>query len=136
MLKSVFFWFLFAWIIALAVLHALGLQNFLYWEYWWYDILTHFMGGFWVGGIWSWVRLSRRRVEPLQKKVRFYVSTLVLVFVVAGVWEIFEYLGGMVDRSYERYLEDTITDIIVGTAGAFVATWLVASRFLRDRNLN
>ena len=35
-------------LIGIALLHICGVFFYLYWHFWWYDIVLHFLGGLWV----------------------------------------------------------------------------------------
>ena len=110
-LTTIFFLIAFS---LLAVIHYLALQLYLYWRLEWFDIPMHLFGGAVVAlGIFT---LKDLRIIPKTwLSLRF---VLLLVLLVAGVWELFElYTGIPIDNSY--YF-DTALDIIMGLAGGYV----------------
>ena len=48
MLKTPLFIWIFITVAIVAALHLSALQFYLYWRFWWFDLLTHFLGGLWV----------------------------------------------------------------------------------------
>ena len=108
----------------LAVLHVLGTIRFWYWTYWWFDNVTHLLGGFWVGGMVLWARFLRGNTEYADlDHERLFLNTAVMVFAVAIVWEITEYVGGAVFVSpLKQYVFDTATDLLSGVLGGVLAT--------------
>lgn len=134
--------FLFVVLIVLAFIHTTGLRHFWYWEYPWFDIITHFMGGGWVGGMFLWFRLFYRnnvgRVNPslLCRLTRpwvcparaggvntraLFAETALFLLVVAFFWEVLEYVGGVAFVAKGGYVLDTAIDFLMGLIGAFVA---------------
>ncbi len=99
----------------LAVIHIIALQLSLYWAFDWFDIPMHFFGG-------AIVALGVFTLNDLKIVVPdrwLHVSSVVLlVFLVAMVWEVYELLIGIPIES--NYLVDTITDLCMGTLGGLV----------------
>lgn len=88
----------------------------LYYELPWLDIPMHILGGFLIGGL--SIHLLR-----FQNKSKLVTVTHVLAYVVfvAIIWEISEYLKGVIDYdSFSDYF-DTFTDMINGIIGGLLA---------------
>lgn len=106
-----------------AALHAAAYEYYFYWSMWWYDIMMHGLGGLLIGLIAAWAITF-----PLREKLkvsRFFFIVGVTLFV-GILWEVFEYTVGTYANynSFNSYVFDTMTDIGMDTAGAFVATLL------------
>ena len=65
-------------IVLIAILNKAALSFFLYWKFWWFDIMMHFLGGLWIGGIVLWLYyLSGYVKNPVKtKKYIFWLSII------------------------------------------------------------
>lgn len=111
-----------------GVLYYLAGLFYLYWTYWWYDVVMHFLVGTTGGFSLYWGFFYSGLVFPRPFKSRALSVFLVFacVMTVAVGWEIFEYRNGITDSS-EGYVLDTINDLILGGTGGMLAA-LIASR--------
>jgi hypothetical protein len=125
--------FILIWVIALV--HMAAENFYLYWTFRWFDILTHFMGGIWVGlaGLWVWYFSGYIR-EVRRPTGRAILVALGAGFVIGILWELFElavwYLAG--NGLPSNYGPDTLLDLIVDMAGALAGFGLyriLARRF-------
>lgn len=94
--------------ILVLVLHLVGMDKELYFHFFWYDILLHFLGGLTIALFLS-----------------IFIKNKWLVFwgmiVIAIAWEVFEfYLNIAVDNPNE-YIFDTVKDFIMDSLGAALA---------------
>jgi hypothetical protein len=116
----------------LAILFALltagaywyGTQESLFWAYPWYDIMLHLMGGLSIGS-WASAVVLRMRLRP----VASFMFVIGAILVLAGAWEVFEYVAGLVRE--EGYLVDTTQDILNGLAGG-LTIWIFATLFYKN----
>src|SRR3989338_3960092 len=123
MFKHPFFVFLFVMLVVLVVINNTALRHFWYWSYPWFDIVTHFMGGFWVGGMLLWfLFLSGKKVDNAVRTRTLFIKTAVFVLVVALFWDGIEYGIGAVSIIQKGYFSDTIGDLFVGVAASIVVT--------------
>ena len=95
------------------ILHAIGLEFYLYWTYWWFDIVTHALGGFSVGLLSAFIFFG--------KYLRFLF--VVLILLILG-WEFFEVYVIGIDIYGASYVIDTFLDIAVSLIFAYVAALL------------
>lgn len=105
-----------------GVLQVVALKFFLYWTIWWFDIVMHFLGGFWIALIVLWFYKAFTRNEA--RSDHGYLLALLGVIVVGVAWEVFEVVAGLTDAE-ENYAVDTIVDLIMDTVGALVAAYIV-----------
>ncbi len=103
--------------VVLTVSHYLSLELSLYWRYLWLDLPMHLLGGATVGLGY----LSLRDLFPsLPARAFGLVPTIVAVMLVAVAWEVFEVMIGVVFNEADR-LRDTVSDLLVGALGGFIA---------------
>lgn len=120
MRKGLAYGILFVVSTAIAVTHFQGVINSWYWHYWWLDIIMHFAGGFLVGGI-AFIFLRDLYGFSGVSFFRIAVLSAAATLFVGGVWEIFEVLAGATYIYFEPYWLDTAEDLVLDTAGSFVA---------------
>lgn len=126
---------LFVLIWALAFIHIAAEYFYLYWQFRWFDMVTHYIGGVWVGlaALWLWYYSGYiRRSEGAAPRT-------LLVALVAGVsvgivWELYEYVVWQLSGRGlpPNYLPDTALDVCMDILGAFSA--YVLFTLLRRRN--
>jgi len=113
--------FILIWV--LAFLHMLAEAYYLYWTIDWFDIVTHFLGGLWLGiaSLWFWYLSGYLHKAHMPNKKALYIALGAGIFI--GIfWEIYEFtvwhLSGAGLPS--NYVSDTIMDICVDFVGACV----------------
>ena len=94
------------------ILHTLGIEAKLYWEYWWFDIVTHALGGLLIG-LFAALLFERHRLP---------IIYTVLIIIIIG-WEVFEILFAGVNPNTPGYEFDTVLDMIIGFGMAYGAVW-------------
>ncbi|HEY4511413.1 MAG TPA: hypothetical protein VJH55_01085 [Candidatus Paceibacterota bacterium] len=117
--------FIAALVVLIAVLHYAAIVFYLYWAYWWFDIMMHVLGGMAVGLLLYWF-LYRSAIVSIPRLPSWGV-VLVGTIVVGVGWEIFEYVIHLTYTNKESYVFDTSVDLlmdVVGAYGAYVATRL------------
>ncbi len=104
----------------------------LYWIFKWFDIVTHFIGGLWVGlaGVWLWYFSGYfREMQMPDKKLLFVV--LFSGITIGILWEFFEYIvwyfvgDGLPDNYIFDTTVDVFMDVIGSIVGFFVARYLI-----------
>jgi len=124
MLNDRFFLILFFVLIAVALIHGIGTAFFLYWKFWWLDVVAHFAGGFWVGGItlWGLTFLSNSiKEEIINSPFITLLLAAFIAFTVGVVWEIYEVLIDAVLFSFSDYMFDMILDLTMDVLGGIGA---------------
>lgn len=121
-LKKPLFPFLFIVILVIGILQTIATQFYLYWLFSWFDILMHFLGGFWFGFVAVWfVYFSGYTKTPrFVSRSSVIIVALVSALGVGLAWEVFEYFTGLT-FTVDKYIADTILDIIMDTIGGLVA---------------
>lgn len=112
----------------LVLLHGIGLYFNLYWLWPWFDIVTHFIGGLWLGLFSLWFVFYSGYVKPASARYTpFYALVIVTasIGVIAVVWELYKYLGNtLLGIPFPvNYIGDSILDMIMGLVGAFTGYW-------------
>ena len=115
------------------VLNNMALAEYFYWQYWWYDIMMHGLGGLLIGSIVTWGLLRIGYAQTLPRVAFFWATVLGIVIVGVG-WEIMEYTNGFFIGEV-NVLADTILDIIMDIMGGIVG-WFLFSRMLSEKSDN
>lgn len=122
MLKTPLFIWIFIIVAIVAAFHLSVLQFYLYWRFWWFDILTHFLGGLWVGISFLWLFFQSERVNIIKNNKNYNLAVAFLASLFVGImWEVFEYYSGIAVSDASNYAIDTATDISFGLIGGFAA---------------
>ncbi|MBU4479995.1 hypothetical protein KKG48_00940 [Patescibacteria group bacterium] len=114
-------------IVVIAFLNHIAIDNFLYWKFWWFDILMHFLGGFWVSLTALWFFYFSGFVKDFRKNLfNVFLISLVSIFAVGIGWEVFEF---MIEISFSNnYVADTVGDLIMDVIGSLTVTlWLLVT---------
>ncbi len=136
MLKQKLFLEQFILIIIIAVLHFLALQFYLYWTFWWLDILMHFLGGLWVGLTALWFFFFSGYMHKnvnLVRSTKIFLITIASVIVVGVLWEVWELWADLVFVNEAGYFLDTSLDMVMDTLGGIVA-FIYAKKHLKNKN--
>lgn len=117
MLRKIYPVFLLLIITVIAVLNFYAYRFHWYWEFWWFDMIMHTLGGIWVASTALWFRYFRFSSPRLPKKIPVFLLALVSVYVVGGGWELFEF---SLDKFITFALHDswnTISDLFFDGIG-------------------
>lgn len=110
----------------LFVLNYAANEYYLFWVFWWYDIMLHFLGGALFGALAVWGAI---RINPTMPRSHILLVALATMGVAGIGWEVFEYVGGMYVGEKAIVL-DTIIDLIMDTIGG-LSSFVVLVPFLR-----
>lgn len=130
MRKYSFLYIAFVLVILLAVVDFFALSFYLYWTIWWFDNVTHFLGGFSLGFFALYIFHESGLFGNDLSFTKVIFLSFVSVVILSGVWEVFEYVNG-ITRSTEKYSLDVVHDLISDTLGVTLAL-LIAKRFLKS----
>lgn len=109
---------------AIFILNEVAVERYLYWYFWWYDIMMHFLGGVVIGGIAVWMQL---RLLPAASSRTTMITVLASIALVGIGWEIFEYV---IDPTYAEQpgiVFDTALDLVMDTIGALIAALVITT---------
>ncbi len=134
--------FVFIFLLIIFFLHILALANFWYWTIWWFDIMMHFLGGFWAAALFFYLnlRLSFLSTDNLIinnlifKNLIIIILALSFVSFVAVCWEFYEFLydvfisAGGYYMLAQQGLADTIVDLFFGLLGGLIASVIILLR--------
>lgn len=111
---------MFILIFLLAIFHIGALSFGWYVKFWWWDVMNHFLGGFFISiGIY-WIIKYRNYLNFVIKKdgksFSQFLTVITITMFIAVFWEVYEYSLGF--RNYpEGYVFDTAKDIAMGFLG-------------------
>jgi len=121
---------LFILLVLIASLHFIGQERYWYWIFWWFDLVTHFLFGLWVGIFALWILFLSRYVGVRTfHPFRAFIFTLIAVLSVGIGWEVFEVWAGIPIK--DGHTLDTVFDILMDISGAsigcvfFNSSWIL-----------
>jgi len=103
-----------------------AMKFYLYSSLWWFDMLMHFLGGFWLGLVFLWLFLKENSSFPFSFTLVFKVILGVLLVGIS--WEIFEIIVNNFSTKNPFDNLDTISDIFFDIAGGLLATFYFFKR--------
>ncbi len=120
-------------VIVIALAHLFAMEFNLYFHVWWFDLVMHFLGGFWCGLF----ALDRFRKTWLKRGLkpgigRVISAGLLGAFVFGILWEIYEYTFGFTFTSKSSYVVDTVLDLIMDSAGGILAGATLVGSFKKQ----
>jgi len=110
-------------IVSITFVPAVSLKFYFYLDFWWLDIIIHFLAGFWLVSFFLWILFFGifRKVNWQSLKTFFFLfSALVFNLVVGISWEFFEFELGITFLSSFYWL-NTVSDILSNLVGGFLA---------------
>jgi len=96
--------------------------------FWWWDLLLHFIAGMYFTIVQLYLMQDIVSKNPVTTKKRFTILTIIFAFsfsITFGVlWEEFEFIGDYLFNTnmVKGGLEDTMTDLLIKTLGAFISS--------------
>ena len=124
MRKDRFFNILAILLVVVAVLQIGGLYFEIYKQIEWWDTMTHFLGGAWIGGMALWFLF--RKKDALPAATSAILISLVAAFAIGLGWELYEFVVvKILGPAFPiDYVSDTITDLVADSAGGLPAAFL------------
>jgi hypothetical protein len=112
---------LFYLIWAITLLHVAAEQYYWYWQFRWFDIPMHFLGGVWLGLAGILLVYHTRWFETFRKLLSPLAVALLAGLCVGILWEGYEFvLWQLAGNGLPvGYVQDTIKDIVMDVIGAF-----------------
>jgi len=120
---------------AIFVSQVIAFSFFLYWEFWWFDIIMHFIGGIFIGLLSLYIYYYSDYIEP--KHFSFLVSLFIVfgaVSFIGVLWELFEFASDQfaisigkrvaLQQEFRDTLGDLFFDIVGGIFAAFIYIYL------------
>lgn len=90
----------------LVILHLLGLKQYLYFYFWWFDLITHTLGG-------AFIATFVLYMIPKARK-GFILSTILII---AIIWEFFELYVVQIDPQGYHFIIDLVVDLLLALVG-------------------
>lgn len=108
-------------LVVLAVMHFLGIKFEIYFYFEKYDIPMHILGGLWVALTVFWLTpYFSTSLSIKNYKIKSFFFALIIVLIMATVWEVFELASGITSTSDDVFLGDTVGDYICAIVGLFL----------------
>jgi uncharacterized membrane protein YjdF len=113
-------------VVLLGAVHFLASFFYLYWIVWWFDNVSHFLGGLMTGVLSFWV-LRQFVFKSYVLNIRGVLTIILVSVLVVGVgWEVFEKVFNIAEGvPGESYMIDTTVDLIADLLGGVAAAVLV-----------
>jgi len=114
--------------VLISLLHYAALTFHLYWTTMWFDVVMHFLGGFFIGLLALFTFYISEWVEfPRDHAASILAMTLGSVLLVGLGWELWEVFVGFTDALEDQV--DTYVDLVMDTLGG-IAAYLYGKRFV------
>ncbi|MEK7113605.1 MAG: hypothetical protein AAB873_02130 [Patescibacteria group bacterium] len=115
-------------VFSIFLVNLMAMQFHWYSSMWYFDIIMHFMGGFWVGLFAFWLfKLENVSRSSIAKVIIFVLS-------VGLLWEVFEIVVNELTAENPLDVVDIISDLIFDTAGGLVSVYYFSKRILMTKN--
>lgn len=114
----------------LFILAANSLANTFYWYYtvWYFDMIMHFLGGFWIGLLFFYI-FSEKRISK-----NIFPLVLFFTFAIGVGWEVFEVVVNNIFAQVPFSPSDTLSDIFFDLAGGFSsAVYFIKKLYLPEQ---
>jgi len=108
-------------VILIFLINTIALKLYLYSSIWYFDMIMHFFGGFWVGLIALWF-FSYKNLS-FEFCFKFILKIILSVLMVGVLWEVFEILFVNVVAQNSFNILDTTSDIFFDLAGGIFAVF-------------
>ena len=122
----------FALLIGTAGVHFLARIFHLYFEFVWFDLLVHGLGGAWVGMMACAFLVFAPRAPRRETQVTVVSVALGAALLAGGIWEGIEFATDNIIAL--NPLRDTITDVLMDGAGGLAAAWYILTTDNRREN--
>lgn len=106
------------------LLDFLAKQFHWYFSVWYFDMLMHFLGGFWVALFFLYVFYDR---NPFLKKLLVVILGVLFIGI---LWEFFEIYLNVISGEFFS-ISDTLSDIFFDLSGGLCAILYIWKRLLR-----
>lgn len=113
------------WVI--LILNLLAFVHHWYWQYEWFDIPMHFLGGFWLSGMLVWLFMKGDTIF-CARRFPCVAGIILGAFAVGVGWEMFEFGLDTFIMFNMNDVADTLTDLLMDFLGAVTAYFLFAFR--------
>jgi len=110
-----------------------------FYNFWWFDVILHFLGGFFVAMLMvHYLKITELRITNYElTAIKGYLIIVGAVSFIGVVWEFAEYLASLtlIESFYNNFgvktsfigdLDDTINDLLMDIVGALA--WLTVFR--------
>ena len=110
-----------------------------FYDFWWFDVILHFLGGFFVAMLMvHYLKITELRITNYElTAIKGYLIIVGAVSFIGVVWEFAEYLASLtlIESFYNNFgvktsfigdLDDTINDLLMDIVGALA--WLTVFR--------
>jgi len=138
LIKKNFAWLVKGLIILIFIAHSFALYFSLYWRYWWFDNVLHFLGGLWLASVAIWFIYFAGKIKAEFIPAFSAIIAIVSFAVFGGVlWEFYEFSFDILFAKNGQMafaqlgLADTMSDLFFDMIGGLT----IAVVFLRKKKL-
>ncbi|PIQ91520.1 MAG: hypothetical protein COV70_03295 [Parcubacteria group bacterium CG11_big_fil_rev_8_21_14_0_20_39_22] len=109
----------------IGFLHLNAVVFFLYWEYWWFDIPMHFLGGAFAGLVGIFLLIKEKNYQLPLPKTAIFLSSIFGAIFIGAVWEIYEYVTNQTFVMVGTYRFDVVKDMVFDVLGSLATAVIV-----------
>ncbi len=131
MIRRTYFGSIVLLIVLIGILNFYAYQSHWYWEFWWFDMIMHTLGGIWVASCALWFYYFRKtasdKLLQIPQKSSVFFIAIASIFVIGVGWELFEFnLDKFITFSIHDSI-DTASDLFFDFLGSILAVFLFFS---------
>ena len=99
-------------ILIIFVLHYFALKYSWYWNFRWFCIFMHLLGGFWAAITAFWISMRFNHIDTIVRyKERSFIIMVISVFIIGVSWEAFRLFSGITSIHDVGYLNVFLDDL-------------------------
>ena len=114
------------------ILNYLAQKFYWYYTIWYFDMIMHFLGGFWVGLASLWI-FSGEKDFKAELNARLTLNVVAYVLFIGISWEFFEYffVNNLAGNPFNML--DTVSDVFFDLAGGIFSVFYFFIRIMGNR---
>ena len=123
--RKKFSMYIVVFILSILVINLMAVKFYWYFSIWWFDMVMHFLGGFWIGLLFIWLFSSKAfsflRLSFEEINIKFIARTILFVLIIGVYWEAFEIVINNIIVGDKFNILDTLSDVFFDLAGGCFA---------------
>lgn len=126
-----------ALVVLVSVLNYSAYQFHWYWEFWWFDMIMHTLGGIFIASLSLWYYFFRKTeaAQIVSLKTRAFVVSFLSVAIIGIGWELFEFSVDTFITFSKHDPVDTSSDLFFDALGGILAVLMFFLVYNKDKQI-